>query len=553
MRSRFLVGAALLAAAAPATAQTLPDSVLRKVDQVFAAYDRTDSPGCAMGIYRDGRILYARGYGMANLELGIALSPRSVLDIGSTSKQFTAFAIALLEQDGKLAQADPVRKYLPELGAYADGIKVADLVHHTSGLRDYLVLLYLAGFRDADLTDDDDALRLIVRQQAANFAPNTEWLYSNTGYFLLSVIVKRVSGKSLRVFAQERMFTPLGMRATHFHDDHAMIVENRATGYSPAEAGGYGIEMSNYEQTGDGAIQTSIEEMLLWDGNFYDGKVGGMDLVRRQQVPSFLLDGKPTKYASGLMIDAYRGLKTVRHGGAWAGYRAELLRFPDQHTSIACLCNRGDANPSRFADKVADVILAGQLQPVPAVTLPGVPAEGVILTPDVLKARAGVYRGRKTGDVRVVRLEGSQLALVLGRAIPMVPLSPDRFQIMGEYTLVFGSDNGKPTLRAEQQQLGDDVYELVPAFTPTAAQLAEFAGAYYAGELDVEYRITADSAGLDIGLRGRRLTRVTPTFADAFSGDQGENLLFARDRKGRLTGFTVGAGRVRNILFVRRP
>jgi CubicO group peptidase (beta-lactamase class C family) len=553
MRSRFLLGAALLAAAAPATAQTLPDSVLRKVDQVFAAYDRTDSPGCAMGIYRDGRILYARGYGMANLELGIALSPRSVLDIGSTSKQFTAFAVALLEQAGKLSQADPVRKYLPELGAYADGIKVADLVHHTSGLRDYLVLLYLAGFRDADLTDDDDALRLIVRQQAANFAPNTEWLYSNTGYFLLSVIVKRVSGKSLRAFAQERMFTPLGMRATHFHDDHAMIVENRATGYSPAEAGGYGIEMSNYEQTGDGAIQTSIEEMLLWDGNFYDGKVGGMDLVRRQQVPAFLLDGKPTKYASGLMIDAYRGLKTVRHGGAWAGYRAELLRFPDQHTSIACLCNRGDANPSRFADKVADVILAGQLQPVPAATSPGVPAEGVILTPDVLKARAGVYRGRKTGDVRIVRLEGSQLALVLGRAIPMVPLSPERFQIMGEYTLVFATDNGKPTLRAEQQQLGDDVYELVPAFTPTAAQLAEFAGAYYAEELDAEYRITADSAGLDVGLRGRRLTRVTPTFADAFSGDQGENLLFSRDRKGRLTGFTVGAGRVRNILFVRRP
>jgi CubicO group peptidase (beta-lactamase class C family) len=553
MRSRFLLGAALLAAAAPATAQTLPDSVLRKVDQVFAAYDRTDSPGCAMGIYRDGRILYARGYGMANLELGIALSPRSVLDIGSTSKQFTAFAVALLEQAGKLSQADPVRKYLPELGAYADGIKVADLVHHTSGLRDYLVLLYLAGFRDADLTDDDDALRLIVRQQAANFAPNTEWLYSNTGYFLLSVIVKRVSGKSLRAFAQERMFTPLGMRATHFHDDHAMIVENRATGYSPAEAGGYGIEMSNYEQTGDGAIQTSIEEMLPWDGNFYDGKVGGMDLVRRQQVPAFLLDGKPTKYASGLMIDAYRGLKTVRHGGAWAGYRAELLRFPDQHTSIACLCNRGDANPSRFADKVADVILAGQLQPVPVVTLPGVPAEGVILTPDVLKARAGVYRGRKTGDVRIVRLEGSQLALVLGRAIPMVPLSPERFQIMGEYTLVFATDNGKPTLRAEQQQLGDDVYELVPAFTPTAAQLAEFAGAYYAEELDAEYRITADSAGLDVGLRGRRLTRVTPTFADAFSGDQGENLLFSRDRKGRLTGFTVGAGRVRNILFVRRP
>lgn len=199
------------------------------------------------------------------------------------------------------------------------------------------------------------------------------------------------------------------------------------------------------------------------------------------------------------------------------------------------------------------MILAGQLQPVPAVTLAGAPAEAVILTPDVLKARAGVYRGRKTGDVRIVRLEGSQLALVLGRAIPMVPLSPDRFQIMGEYTLVFRAEDGKPTLRAEQQQLGDDVYDLVPTFTPTAAQLAEFAATYYAEELDVEYRITADSAGLGIGLRGRQLTHVTPTFAEAFSGDQGENLLFTRDRKGRVTGFTVQAGRVRNITFARKP
>src|SRR5512135_2932155 len=198
MRSSFLLGAVLVAATGSLAAQQYPDSVLRKVDQVFSDYDRTDTPGCALGIYRDGQIAYARGYGMANLELGVALSPRSVLDIGSTSKQFTAFAIALLEQDGKLSQKDPVRKYLPELGSYADGITVADLVHHTSGLRDYLVLMYLAGFRDADLTDDDDALRLIAGQKAANFAPNTEWLYSNTGYFLLSIIVRRVSGQSLR-------------------------------------------------------------------------------------------------------------------------------------------------------------------------------------------------------------------------------------------------------------------------------------------------------------------------------------------------------------------
>jgi len=221
----------------------LDDSTRARVDSVFKAYDRTDSPGCALGIYRDGRIIYARGYGMANLELGIAISPLTIFDIGSTSKQFSAFAIGLLEQDGKLSLDDPIRKHIPELGAYAEGIKLGDLVHHTSGLRDYLTLMALAGYRFDDVTDDQDALRLITRQKAANFPPNTEWLYSNSGYFLLSQVVKRVTGQTLRGFADARIFGPLGMTATHFHDDHTMIVPSRTSAYQPRPGGGWRISI----------------------------------------------------------------------------------------------------------------------------------------------------------------------------------------------------------------------------------------------------------------------------------------------------------------------
>ena len=380
----------------PATAwgQALPGEMARQVDAVFADYDRTDAPGCVVGIYRDGQVAYARGYGMANLELGMALGPQSVLDIGSTSKQFAAFAIALLEQEGKLDRRDPVRRYVPELGPVADGVTIEQLLQHTSGLRDYLVLMHLAGWRTEDWTDANDALAIIARQRGANFAPDAEFLYSNTGYFLLSVIVERVSGESLRAFAARRIFAPLGMRTSHFHDDHGMVVVGRATAYAPRPDGSYAIEMSNFEQTGDGAVLTSVEELLRWDTNFYTGTVGGKELVAGQQVPGALANGSPIDYASGLFISTHRGQRTVSHGGAWAGYRAELLRFPEQRTAIAVLCNRADAAPTRRAEAVAGVVLADVLGPTGSTAAPRAPREApvfVTLPAATLAAYVGTY------------------------------------------------------------------------------------------------------------------------------------------------------------------
>ena len=552
LRRSILAVVATVVSASPTPAQSLPDSVTRRVDSVFADYDRTDQPGCVLGVYRDQRLAYAKGYGMANLELGIALNSRSFLDIGSTSKQFAAFAIGLLEQDGKLRRTDPVRQHVPELGAYAETITIEQMIQHTSGLRDYLVLMSLAGYRTEDWTDATDALRLIVRQREANFAPDSEWLYSNTGYFLLAQIVERVSGKTLGAFATERIFGPLGMRGSHFHDDHAMVVPGRATGYSPKEEGGFGIDMSDFEQTGDGAVLTSVEELLRWDQNFYTGHVGGMDLVRRQQVPGTLASGAPIEYASGLFISKYRGQPTVSHGGAWAGYRAELLRFPGQRTSFAVLCNRGDANPSRRAKRVADAVLGDVLGPARA-TATGPAGTAMSLPREVLAQRVGTWKGRVTGDVRVIELAGDRLILKMDRDLPLVPLSADRFSISESYSIRFETENGKSVLVPEQDALGKDRFDLMPAFRPNAAQLAAFAGDYYAPELDVTWRVVADSVGLRAELRGRELAKLSPTYADHFSGQQGSSLAFRREKGGRVTGFSVQAGRVRNIVFRRVP
>jgi hypothetical protein len=238
------------------------------------------------------------------------------------------------------------------------------LLNHTSGLRDYLVLFDMAGINIDNVTTDEDALSLIARQKSLNFAPGSEYLYSNSGFFLLSVIVKRVSGKTLKKFAAENIFLPLGMTHSQYRDEHRALIPERAMAYDQTEKkDGYVMNVSYFEQTGDGAVHTSVEDLLKWDENFYSAQIGGKAFLAEIQERGKLNNGKTINYAKGLAVTDYRGLKVVRHGGSWGGYRAELLRFPEQHFSVACLCNVGNANPSRRANLVADVYLNSLMKP----------------------------------------------------------------------------------------------------------------------------------------------------------------------------------------------
>src|SRR5467141_2762978 len=232
------------------------------VDEVFGDLAKAGSPGCALGVYRDGKIIYAKGYGLANVEENVAITPQSVFDIGSTSKQFTAASILLLAKQGKLSVTDDVRKYIPELPSYGQKITILHLLNHTSGLRDYLSLMELAGINTDSVTTDVDALALITRQKALNFAPGSDWLYSTTGFFLLSVIVQPLKGKSLRELATENIFAPLEMTHTQYRDNHAALIANRALAYEEQEnKSGYKLNVSYFEQTGDGAVPTSVEDL----------------------------------------------------------------------------------------------------------------------------------------------------------------------------------------------------------------------------------------------------------------------------------------------------
>jgi len=387
----------LLAGGPAALAQTAQNAA---VDQVFADYAKAGSPGCALGAFQNGKIIYERGYGLANVEGNVPITPQTVFDIGSTSKQFTAASILLLEKQGKLSVHDDIRKYIPELPDYGRPITILNLLNHTSGLRDYLVLMSLSGINLDSVTTDGDALGLIARQKRLNFEPGTDYLYSNTGFFLLSVIVKRVSGKSLREFAQENIFAPLGMGHTQYRDDHTLLIPNRALAYDPKEGGGYSLDVSYFEQTGDGAVHTTVEDLQKWDENFYSGQIGGMEFLAEIQEPGKLASGKTLDYAKGLVVSEYRGLRTVSHGGSWGGYRAQLLRFPGQHFSVACLCNIGTADTTALARGVADAYLSAQMktrEPEKAAPQSGgepsahAGAESPTLTAEELAAYAGDY------------------------------------------------------------------------------------------------------------------------------------------------------------------
>jgi CubicO group peptidase (beta-lactamase class C family) len=341
-----------------------------RVDSVFAMYDNTRSPGCAVGVIHKGEFVFRRGYGMANLEYGIPLASSSVFRIGSTSKQFTAAAMVLLAQDGRISLNDDIRKYLPELPDYGVQVTIRHLLHHTSGIRDYLTLAYLAGLRDDDFFTDEDVVTMLSRQRELNFSPGGEHLYSNSGYFLLSQIVKRVTGVSLKQYAQERLFGPLGMANTHFHDDHTHIVPQRATGYAPSDSG-FRISITTLEMVGDGGIFTSVDDLLEWDRFFYAPSVYDLHLDRPNDFWTVMLTrgvlnkGDTLNYALGLTHGEYRGLKVISHGGAFVGFRAEMMRFPEQSFTVICLCNLSRSHPTALARQVADIYLGDLMGPKP--------------------------------------------------------------------------------------------------------------------------------------------------------------------------------------------
>ncbi len=354
-----IVGLALALGPGAGSAQ---DPTPDKVDAVFSGI-AGDGPGCAVGVYRDGDLVFEKGYGMANLDWGVEVDPSTVFYVGSVSKQFTAAAIALLARGGRLSLEDDVRKWIPELPEYPSTVTVEHLVHHTGGIMDMYAAMMDSGMNIYDPIDAEEAIAVLA-SKPLDFAPGERWSYSNGGYFLLAQIVERASGMSFTEFTTRNIFEPLGMTDTHFHSDPGHVVPRRAMSY---EAHDSGEIKQNYVSTfafvGQGGLYTTVGDLIKWDRNFYESRVGGAGFREFMETTGVLNDGGAVDYAFGLRHDEYRGQATVGHSGGMMGFRAYMERFPDQRLTVATLCNQSQINPGELSRRVADLFLADVLEP----------------------------------------------------------------------------------------------------------------------------------------------------------------------------------------------
>ncbi len=534
-----------------------PADITSRIEALFTDYDKPDSPGCVVGVIKDGEFAYQRSFGMANLEHGIPITPKSAFYIASTSKQFTAMTVLLLASKGKISLDEDIWAYLPELPRYEHPVTVRHLLTHTSGIRDYLMLKQYAGIRVESPYTDEQTLALLARQKALNFTPGERFSYSNSGYKLLALIVGR-QGETLGAYAKQHIFEPLGMHATLYYEDPRQIVKNRVQGYEK-HGGGIVVKDSSAPNIGPGGVITTLEDLLHWDRNFYDPRVGGQEVLSQLLAPGRLNDGTLSREAPGLIVDRYRGLPIVEHSGRGRGFSSQILRFPEQKFTVIVLCNlhRGPADQRCF--DIADIYLESELTRPQSVGAAD-PVDPVVNLP-AKESRPLTGEYVVDGNVLEITLAEGALTVTLNGTTTRIlqPLGKNRFRVIGRaWHLMFQREG---TSRADSVTLEiDGNSELVTFTVPQALpelEAEEFAGRYYSEELDVVYHVSVEDGRLRIRLNDISRYEVFPRplitmGGDEFSDGNMTSILFHRADDSSVTGFRLDDPRVTNIRFVKQ-
>jgi CubicO group peptidase (beta-lactamase class C family) len=526
------------------------------IDSIFMDWNNASVPGCALGVIKGNELVYSRGYGSADLEHDLKITPSSVFYIGSVSKQFVTFSILLLEEQGKLDLDDRIQKFLPDFPEYESPLTIRHFIHHTSGVRDYLTLMYLKGRNYLDDMNPEEVYELIRRQKELNFSPGEKYLYSNSCYFMLAMIVEKASGQTLKNFAQQHIFEPLGMKSTIFYDDNTDLIKNRVFSYRPTEdEGDFDNLIMRFDLVGSGGVYSNIEDLFLWDQNFYQNKLGkgGQAIIEKMHIEGLLNSGESSGYAFALNNGNYKGLKTVSHGGSLAGYRAQLMRFPDQHFSVIILANRGDANPTAMSYQVADILLEHEFMITPEEK----ETEKLVNVADgspeySLTQLTGTYE-LQPGASLELSIQNDSLHVFQTwnkAAYNIVPVEGNTYEIPGEpeVRFVFSDfkndhtqvltviQNGKETTCKRKNEIKQDDIDL-DAYT----------GVYYSEEIDARYRFFIQDDKLNV-----QIANNDPMELDVYGIDQfvsGRTLVQFKRSEGILNGFDLDAGRVKNLKF----
>jgi CubicO group peptidase (beta-lactamase class C family) len=532
----------LLLSIATANVAVAADATAQKVSQLFAGFDKPGSPGCSVGVIRNGQFVYKKSYGYASLELGVPLTPESVFYLGSVSKQFTAASVVLAAEQDYLSLDDDVRKYIPELPDYGHPVTLRQMLHQTSGLRDFFDLIALSGGNPAEIGSPADILKLIVRQKGLNNVPGVEWNYSNSNYFLLAEVIQRATKKSLAQFAAENIFQPLGMGHTLFFDDNSLVVPNRVAAYDPGKNGMFRVDWSTtYNLVGGGGLMSTVDDLLLWDRNFYANKLGKGTLVPQLQSHGALNNGNQINYAMGLTLGEYRGLPTAEHSGANFGYRSEYLRFPQQRFSAIVLCNLSSAAPVGLAHKIANLYLEGDLaSPTSAArVLPGSP------DPETF---AGTYLDPDTKTIYRFTVEGENL-MGWGEALQRVA-GNQYYDLQGDI-MTFSGNNDVMHLSlpipGELYFSGDRIQPL----ELSAAELSKFTGKFHSEELSITYTLSVEGGHLTVKVPNNPSIPLDAAGRDEFYSSDLGDLLFHPEAGHPVSAFSLSTQASRGIIFAK--
>ncbi|NJD10790.1 MAG: beta-lactamase family protein [Gemmatimonadetes bacterium] len=526
---------ALLLIALPAGLAAQQPDLAATADSVFARWNSTHTPGCAVGVARGGKVLLTRGYGMADLETGEPITAETVFESGSVAKQFTATAVIMLALDGKLTLDDDARKYVPELPRYDRPITIRHLLPHTSGLREWSSLVAAAGWaRGTRVHTQAELLDVVFRQRALNYPVGEYYSYTNSGYALAAAIVERVSGQSLQQFTQERIFGPLGMSHTHWRDDYTEVVPGRAQAYTDEDDGWY-LAVPFENVVGPGGLLTTVGDWLTWNEALATGRPGGAlvdSLTRRMRLNS----GREIEYARGLFVLSYRGVPEISHSGSTAGYSTYLARFPDRdNLSIAVLCNSTGGAAGSYTHQLADRLIA-DFPPAP-------PLDTTRADPARLAPFAGIYRNTRT-----------HAALEVNRGLAVRALPGDWYWLPNGTRWHFSAAAGaQPAeLRIAQPAVDTVLYRRVADqyWQPTRAELSAFEGSYPSDEIGVTYQVKLAGDSLTLSPRAGALRILRPTYPDGFAMT-GSAVWFTRDRGGRVTAMHLSESRMWDLVVPR--
>ena len=534
--------ALLLATLAPAAGAQSTD-LAATTDKVFAAWNSTHTPGCAVGIAQGGKVLLTRGYGMADLAGARPMLPGTILESGSVAKQFTAAAVMLLVNDGKLKLDDDARTVLPELPVYGRTITFRNLLTHTSGLREWSNLVAWQGWpRGTRVHTQSDAFELITHQQALNYPVGDYYSYTNSGFLLLRTVIERVSGMPFAQFTTQRIFVPLGMTNTQWRDDFTRVVPGLAQAYS-RRADGFHIDMPNDNVIAAGGLLTTVSDWLLWNEHLTKKTLGAgvVDSLTRRMT---LTSGLEIAYALGLTVNNYRGLREISHSGSTAGYGTYLARYPEKNDlSIAVMCNVAGAGATGFAHAIVDAMVPG---------LPRAAAPDTVATDLATVAKlVGIYRDTRTNTVTVLDTSRGRLRRDGGTAF--LALRGGGYQLGGSRVQFTTDASGKPvTLRIPTSD-GDTVAHAFMAaerWKPSAAELASIAGRYRSDEIGVTFTVGTAGDRLTISPRVGVTDTLPASYRDAF-GNGEATAWFVRDKQGRVTVMHFGSGRAWDFVSSR--